>query len=774
MRSPIPLSVFAMLAIAAASPAAEPPDAPPGGETTSAGSHVHVGARGDIHVRIPRAVRPPVLDGTVDPEEWRVAARLDSFTHYEPVEGMRDTAGTVCLVMYDTRHLYVAFLAQDDPTRVQAPVVARDEIHQGDWVGLSLDTYRDLQRSMFLASNARGIQMDGVDTESGESDLAPDFLYASKGRRTAQGFEVEMAIPFTTLRFRAADSLTMGFNPIRDIKRNGVHMFFSPITRQKQGYHGQIGTLQGMTGVRPGRNLKVNPTLTGTHEGVRGGGGFVYEDEARAGLNLKYGVTSNLIADVAITPDFSQVESDAAVVNINERFAIFFEEKRPFFLESRDLFTTPVDLVYTRRIVDPLYGGKLTGKVAHTGVGVLQAMDRSAGEPIPTLPDLANPYLGEDARFDIVRLRQDVLKGSHVGVLFADRQHSDAWNRVAGLDTRLALGEHYEIQAQGVLSGTRDPDLRAAIGDLDSSAAAGLDPKLLGLTGDRHDGSAVTLSAERSTRASSVELRFEDVSKHFDAQMGFVPRTDFIAYSVEQSQHRYSTGKAWWQKFDWWTEYERTDAHGDTRHFGARLDEELSVGSELWLPDNVWFGAFYARVYTLYEGAPFPDQDRFSLWLGSERWRTLRFGLETDFGENVVFEEGVPGRFVSGEAWVDWRVTDQVDGRLTLNGSVVERRADHTRFADALIPRSRLTVQFTPALSLRWIAQLEAERRYDPAGARTSREIRATNDLLATYYVRPGTAVYAGYGTLGEGDAVETVREARNQVFVKLSYLFQM
>lgn len=774
MRSPLPPTLFALLAIAAAAVAAEPPVPPPAGEAASAGARVYVGARGDIHVRIPRAPGAPVLDGVVDPEEWRAAARLDSFTHYEPVEGVRDTAGTECLVMYDTRNLYVAFRAQDDPARVQAPVVARDEIWQGDWVGMSLDTYRDLQRSMFLCSNARGIQMDGVDTESGESDLAPDFLYASRGRRTAQGFEVEMAIPFTTLRFRPADSLTMGFNPIRDIKRNGVHMYFSPITRQKQGYHGQIGTLQGMTGVHPGRNLKINPTLTGTRAGVRDGGTFAYEDETRAGLNLKYGVTSNLIADVAITPDFSQVESDAAVVNINERFAIFFEEKRPFFLESRDLFSTPVDLVYTRRIVDPLYGGKLTGKVAHTGVGVLQAMDRSAGEPIPTLPDRANPYLDEDARFDIVRLRQDVLKGSHVGVLLADRRHGDAWNRVAGLDTRLALGAHWEVRAQGVLSATRDRDLGGAIATLDSSEAAGLDPKLRGLTGARHDGNAVMLSAERSTRSSSVEVRLEDWSRRFDAQMGFIPRTDFIGYAIEQTQHRYSTGRAWWQKLDWWTEYERTDAHGEAHHFGARLDEELSAGSELRLPDNVWFGAFYARVYTLHAGAAFPDQDRFSLWFGSERWRTLRFGLDSDFGENVVFEEGVPGRFVSGEAWVDWRITDRVDGRLTLNGSVVERRADHSRFADALIPRSRLTVQFTPALSLRWIAQLEAERRYDTAGAPAAREIRATNDLLATYYVRPGTAVYLGYGALGEGDAVDTVREARNQVFVKLSYLFQI
>ena len=295
--------------------------------TAPALAEPYTGHAGSIRLSPPRVERAPAIDGRVDDAEWGAAARLDGFTHGRPVEGVRDTLGTECLVAYDDRNLYVAFRCREVPGQVQAPIVSRDNIWSGDWVGVSIDSYHDRQRSYFLCANPRGVQADGVDREGVDSDTSPDFQYTSEGRLTPEGFEVEFAVPFKSLRFPPAEHVTFGFNAIRDQRRTGAHMYWAPVTRNIAGYHRQLGDLERLAGIRPGRNLEVNPYVTSSGAARRLSGPVEWgASEARQGFGLKYGLTSGITADVTVTPDFSQVEADAGVLDVNQRFAIFFAE----------------------------------------------------------------------------------------------------------------------------------------------------------------------------------------------------------------------------------------------------------------------------------------------------------------------------------------------------------------------------------------------------------------------------------------------------------------
>lgn len=759
------LVVAGTLAIAAA---ATPAAADPPG--------TFLGSARQLRLTPPRTRTAPAVDGRVDPAEWQAAAVLDSFTHGRPVEGVRDTLGTRCLVMYDTQHLYVAFVCGDRPGQVQAPVTGRDDIWSGDWVGVSIDSYHDQQKSYFLCANPRGIQADGVDQEGRDSDTAPDYQYTSQGRVTPEGFEVEFRIPFKSLRFPPADMVTFGFQAIRDVRRNGTHMYWAPVTRDIAGYHKQMGELRAFEGVRPGRNLEVNPYVTGSQAGAVAGNTLQWEDPVnRQGFGLKYGLTSAVTADVAVTPDFSQVEADAGVIDVNERFAIFFQEKRPFFLEGVDLFTMPMNLVYTRRIVDPLYGAKVTGKVgARTGVALLHAADRSPGRSIPGLPDAVNPYLDEWAYSTIARVRQDVLGNSHLGALVTDRRQHDASNRVASLDGRFTFAKHWTTSFLASHSWTRDRDFRGAIARLDSAQRANADPRLASLTGASRDGFAWTGAVARNTRRLDSEFYVTNLSRDFDPQTGFVSRPDVATFEQWNAAHWYPR-KSRVQAVHLRLGTYQTFDHGGSRHFGQMVDGQFRPEIEVQFPNNTWVGGGFNRLFTRFEGRRYDPRVRVFFFTGSERFRTVRGGVWTSYGSDVVFAESVPGKSWNYELWSDLRLTDQLAASLNFDGVRIWRNEPSTsRFADVVIPRVRVTYQFNREMALRAITQLVDERRYDTASSQVERSRDLSLDLLASYQLRPGTVFYLGYGSSLESQGAYPLRVAHGNLFAKASWLLQL
>ncbi|MEO5616150.1 MAG: DUF5916 domain-containing protein [Candidatus Eisenbacteria bacterium] len=729
------------------------------------------GSNGHIKLSPPRVEQAPKIDGQLDDEAWTHAAVLDSFTNSRPTEGVRDTLGTIAYVMYDDQNLYVGFRAFDDPRKVQAPVVPRDQIWQGDWVGVSIDTYNDKQRAFFLCSNPVGIQMDGVDQEGTDSDMAPDFQYTTRGHVNSKGYDVEMAIPFRTLRFTPGEQVTFGFQAIRDVKRNGTHAYWAPVTRNINSYFTQMGALEGLSGVKPGRNFLINPEHTTTTAGQRVNDRMSFDEpRGRFGVGLKYGITSNLIADITATPDFSQVEADAGVVDVNSRFAIFFPEKRPFFLEGADIFNTPVNLVYTRRIVDPLYGGKLTGKLGRTSVGVLTAADRSSGDGVETLPNDVNPYLDRDATFTILRMKRDVLKNSYVGLLGGQRVVRDQYNRGAGLDGRFKWGGKYGFDWQGVQSWSRDRNYEGAMSRLDPAQVASLDPEVTAQRGQYHTGNAWHARLSRDTRKLNLRLRALGISPDFDADMGFIQRTDQTDFALDVIPRIQSNGKSWFNEIRPMFFYNRVYNYSGSRY----TDETGSFILEADLPHASWVGTENNQRMIRLGDRVFRSIDRHAVWAGSNRFRGVRpFGVYVR-GDQVVYEEAVRGRDWRYELGADLRFSSQFDGAVSIHQTAIRREQNDSRFAEQIIPRVRLSYQFNKELALRLITELRSRRRFDVNDQLISESHRLTPDVLLSYYVRPGTVVYLGYGSQLTGPSTDVLRPAQSSVFTKFSYLWEM
>jgi len=731
------------------------------------------GSAGETVFHAPRVTHAPVIDGALDEAVWNEAAVLDSFVQRDPREGMRDTLGTVCLVMYDDRNLYVGFRCKDRPQGIRATVTTRD-VGDGDWVGIALDTYHDRRKSYLFIANPRGIQTDGIDQQGNDTDLSPDYLYTSKGRITADGYEVEMAIPFKSLRFPVRDSLDFGLDPARRIDRLNSELFWAPITRNKNTFGDQLGTMTGISGVRPGRNLQVIPSFTGTRRGERAGDALAYTSETRSGASLKYGLTSGLTADVAITPDFSQVEADAAVVDINQRFAIFFPEKRPFFLEGNEIFKTPLNLVYTRRIADPLYGVKVTGKVGGTSVGVLQAADRSDGVSVETLPDVVNPYRGDDSNYSIASFRQDLFKSSSLGLLLGQRQFDDTYNRGVALDGNLNFREHYSLTFQRAQSWARDRDYRSAIARLSPADRANLDTTLAAHTGAYSEGDASTIHLSRGSKGLSLDLTALDVSPQFAADMGFIPRNDQIDFTGSATAHLFGAEKSWFSVIHPHLLYERTYDHRADRHIGRLTDDVLNGEVEIDLPGNSWFGGGGDHFFTRFDGSEFPGQKDAYVYAGSNRYAALKWSGVFSWGDEVIFEEGVQGKNVHWQIELNPRFSPQLDADFQVHARSIRRKATDTRFAEVVIPRLRMTYQMSKELSFRGIAELTAKRAYDTAGALTDPSRHLSLDFLAGYQTGPGTVFYAGYGSLHDGATDEALVPTTKSAFVKLSYLWQL
>lgn len=413
--------------------------------------------------------KAPVIDGKLDDDVWKSAAVFKDFYQWRPSDSSPASARTEVLAGYDSRFIYFAFHAYDDPAKVRATVAKRDSIFDDDVVGLLLDTFNDKRRAYELFFNPFGIQQDGFLTEGGNDDFSVDIVMESKGTVTEDGYTVEVAIPFKSLRYEAGQGKLWGFHALRFVKHaNGETDSWMPISKDNSALLGQAGHITGLEGISTERTLELIPSITLSETGRRkapitvaqiaDGGRFVNEPvRFEAGLTGKYSVTPQVTLDFAINPDFAQVESDQLVITANQRFPIFFEEKRPFFLEGIDIFRTQIAAVHTRTIVDPDYAAKLTGKVGRNTIGLLLASDNGPGNfSEDERPGIDARVLDKNANVGILRLKRDVGKAdSFVGFLGTYRQFVDDKNALAGLDGRFRLDKQTTFSWQALGTSTR-------------------------------------------------------------------------------------------------------------------------------------------------------------------------------------------------------------------------------------------------------------------------------------------------------------------------------
>jgi hypothetical protein len=436
-------------------------------------------------IKIPKIELPPTIDGKPDDEIWKQAAVFKDFYQTFPGDNTPASKPTEVLVMYDEKHLYVAFKCWDEKGKVRATIAKRDEVFGEDNVRLWLDTYNDQRRAYVLGFNPLGIQQDGIFTEGQGADFSVDIVMESKGVIEDWGWSVEVKIPFKSLRYTSGKGKMWGFNAARNIDRlNDEFDQWLPDDRNISGFLVKHGKISGLDEIKTERTLEIVPSITisqtgnrkrtipnsgfspiGAYDpvfnpnGIQDPGKFTNDPVKQdIGVNLKYTITPNVTLDAAINPDYAEIEADAPVVTANQRFPIFFQEKRPFFLEGKEIFESPLQPFYSRTIVDPDFAAKLTGKIGKTSFGFLGASDNAPGNyseddrtnllickelqiTDPRRVCALEEFLDKNAFFSVLRVKRDFGKNNNIGFFSTARVFPQNRNFTGGFDGTFKLDD---------------------------------------------------------------------------------------------------------------------------------------------------------------------------------------------------------------------------------------------------------------------------------------------------------------------------------------------
>ena len=474
--------------------------------------------------QVTKAASKIVVDGVLDEDAWAAAPVIPLPFEWQPGDNIPAPVKTECLVTYDVHNLYIGFRCFDpEPKKIRAHLMDRDDTDTlilDDHLSFMVDAFNDERRAFQFRVNPMGVQADAILSElEGYEDFSWDAIWSAAAKITDWGYAVEVAIPLSQLRFRRSDGpQTWGFSAERSWPRDARHRLTShPRSRNINCILCQFNKLTGFEGITPGQNIELNPTYTASRTDAMDMAGYPDGSLERGkvadevGLTAKWGITPNLILNATANPDFSQVEADVAQLEINRRFALFYPEKRPFFLEGADFFLTPVQAVFTRTVADPRWGTKLTGKSGRTAMGFFGAQDEITNLLFPSNQGTMQTSLGQDAYGGVFRLRQDVGRMSTLGVLYTGRAGSDYYNHVAGADAFLRLDEKNSVIFQFLHSETDYP------------TAVAID---YGQNEARFGGNAVNLQFQHFSRNWIVQALYEDLSPGFRADYGFVPRVD--------------------------------------------------------------------------------------------------------------------------------------------------------------------------------------------------------------------------------------------------------
>ena len=752
-------------------------------------------------VRPPRIDTTVTIDGKLDEPAWQHAARLTGFHQYRPVDAQPSVQQTEVLVWYSPSALYVGIIAHDRaPGSIRATLADRDKIFDDDRVLVYLDTFNDRRRAFVFGANPLGVQEDGVRTEGGfggggfgfggggggrggggatSFDRSPDYLFASKGTVDDSGYVVEMRIPFKSLRYAGGKSLTWGFNVVRVTQRSGFEDTWSDVRRGGTSFLSQAALLTGLTGIQRGVVTELQPFVTASATGSRNDAG-VFVSEPRKpefGANVRFGFT-NLAIDGTVNPDFSQVESDAGAVTLNERFALFFPERRPFFLEGIELFQSPGSIVYTRRIGAPVAGGKITGKFGRLSLAHLTAVDEEEN------PDSLNG--GATKRHPVVnvtRVRTDLGSNSLAGFTVTDRSVAGGFSRVVQADTRLLFGKVYALSGNFGHSWKR-------------------------LDGETKSGPVWSVGFDRTGRAWGFNYSFEGVDPRFEAALGFVPRVGDVNF---RAFNRLSLFGARGALFEGITFFGGGSRHWDYSRFGRARpgegDQSLSAFGRIrggWSYGTSLRSGFVDFDPVYYDGAMIPSGTGYVPYVGPARLTNAvdvsanASSPNLPWGSiNVRVQRRTVGLFSEASRAREFQASAGIEVRpyqwVRLEGNTVysriARARDGSEYGRTIIPRIRLEIQPNRTYFFRVITEYRSQRRdalrsaetgqvlyFDGVPSEPSQTNRLRVDFLLSFQPSPGTVAFLGYGTGFDGNATLTFRhlvQQDNGLFFKLAYQFR-
>ena len=680
---------------------------------------------------------PPEIDGILDDQVWQEAQSVTGFKSFTPDYGQDLAHKTIAYWSHDDENLYFAFKCFDDPNKIKTSVAARDKIRDDDWVAINLDSFNDRQTLYGFYINPNGIQMDSR-YAGGKDDNGIDMVWYSAANINEEGYTIEVKIPFKSIRYAVRDGqVDMGVIFERKISRfssQGTFPALDPI--QGMNFLNQTMPLR-YEGVKKSILFEALPAITYSWSKNHEEGAYVTNSKFDAGLTLKYGITSDLILDATINPDFSQVEADAQRVEINQRFAVFYPERRPFFLEGNENFNHAGGsgrseirtIVNTRTIVNPIFAGKITGKLGlKNTISAIAAVD-----------EMDTSYNGNVA---VLRYKRTLKKDSYVGGFFTGRQDGEFINMVYGGDAQIRLGASSMMKGFLFNSGTRD------------SLGMNYSNKL-----------AMAVDYRFSTRDWSYGGGYTNIDDGFQSSVGYVTRTGIIKYNVFVSPKFYPSG--WIKRVDPMIYLSLTQDKPS-----GLYERSVFTRTGITMDRNTRISLSFSVSNEVYEALKF---NRGSLSLSASSQLTKRVFIKADYRlQNrpyyYTLEQG-EGQSISGG--LNLQLSDNFNSEWSYSYSDLFNKETGDKYYDIHIIRSKNTYQMNKYLFFRVIVQYNTSTK------------QMAPDFLASFTYIPGTVVHLGYGSLykqtqwdpnvGTGEYVDSndFLAMNRGIFFKASYLFR-
>ncbi len=693
----------------------------------------------------------PRIDGLLDDQAWQQPPiPTDEWTSYNPLYGDTIAQRTSVWISYDRDNLYFAFQCDDpDPGRIKTSVSRRDNIFADDWVGLSLDALGTGQFSYHMMVNPSGVQLDMLNSVAAQEDWSVDWVWQSAGRLTETGYTVELRLPLRSIRFKAGSEVRMGLLFWRRVSRLGVSVAWPPLEPGKWVFEQHAALV--FRDLQPRLPMDVIPSVAVSRRQFRETPArwAPSDQQSDPGISTKIGLTPTVTLDATVNPDFSQVESDAFQVEVNQRFPVFYSEKRPFFMEGAGIFAMAgaggdnslQAAVHTRRIIDPVVGAKLTGSVGRLAFGTLSAVDQAFGRSIRP----GDPGAGRERLFNLARAQYSLGPGNYAGALVADTEFAGSHNRVAGGDLSWRLSDQQRVTASLLASHTRP--LRA-----DRSTT----------------GVGAHLGYSYNTRTAVMSGAFEHYSPDFQMDTAFLNRVGITSGWVYGERNFYpdKVRYPWLRRI---APFSFTQGGSDETAGGRDFLEV--AGSRFSFTRQGFLRIDRSWGFESWASQRFP-RGRLRTWGSIQLYRWLRLEGRHEFGRDVYYDPAAPfeGRSRLSRSGFTLQPNGRLSQTLSYEHVGFDRRSTGERVYSLDIVNSKTIYQFTRQLFVRGIAQYDSSRS------------RVLTDFLLSYELNPGTVAYVGYGSLverrdfrgntwiaGEGDYLTTQRG----LLLKLSYLLR-
>jgi hypothetical protein len=729
-----------------------------------------VAKAGDLPFRVPPVDSSIKVDAILNEVVWEKAVKIKANIEVSPGENIPAPVETEALLAYDQENIYIAIIAYDpDPSKIRAHVSDRDNIGSDDWVAILFDTFDDQQRTYDFMCNPLGVQSDFIETANGNGEY--DAIWDSDGRITDEGYIVEIAIPFSSLPFQnSEDDQIWGFDVVRSYPRTVRHHIGAfPRDRNNNCYMCQSLKLIGFAGVKPGKNLELDPTFSGRLTQERENettGSFKEKDrDIDLGVTARWRVTPNMMLSATLNPDFSHVEVDAAQMDINTKFPLYYSEKRPFFLEGSEIFRSFFNLVHTRTLAEPKWGIKLTGKEGKHTIGVFSAYDRVTPLVFPGSEGGDNTTLSKQSIGTVLRYKHDVGESSYIGTTLTSREGDEYHNRVMSIDGELKFTSKDRFRFQAVGSNT------AYSNDIADEFDQPIGDFL---------GSAYQFDYNHDTDKYSVFARYENVGSDFRSDMGFITQAGFYSGEIG-GQYRWRQGPGHW--YTWLsilTSYNmKRDSAGNILH--EVYTTELSYNGPLqsYLGLSAQFGK------DCYQGEEY-GANRLFLWAGITPTGSTNLHFAINAGDRIDYDNSREGKRYTFDLGIEQKIGRHFT--FSINHTYQRMDVDSKRLFDANVSNLRLIYQFNRRTFLRLNLQnVEYSRNLDNYLEENRDNFDAYtrklfSKILFSYKINPQTVFFLGYSddyrnrnyTDERGRLDNSLVQTNRTFFIKIGYAWML